>query len=222
MADEFTNLITRSIKFFTKLQANNSKPFYEQHKAFYTSEIKKPAELLGDVLRDEIQRKTGTAMRAKLFRIHRDVRFSKDKTPYNTHLHLMWTADAPNAPAWFFGASPEYTVLGTGVMGLQGDALTAYRQMIDRQGAHLDAALKAADQKVGASISDWGPEPLKRVPKPFAPDHPQADLLKRKALAVKAPLPEGWENVNLIPQILTLMDALVPIWSILNEEFGAT
>jgi hypothetical protein len=59
---------------------------------FYRDEIKKPAELMADLFAEDLARHTGKCrMVSKVFRIHRDVRFSKDKTPYNTHLHLLWS-----------------------------------------------------------------------------------------------------------------------------------
>ena len=127
MSDSFADLIDRAVGFFTELQANNRKDWYEERKAFYTAEIKKPAELLASVLRDDLTAKTEVSHKEKLFRIHRDVRFSKDKTPYNTHLHLMWSSPKDGGPTWFFGASPDYLVVGTGMMGLQGAALTKFR-----------------------------------------------------------------------------------------------
>ena len=221
MSDGFADLIKRSIDFFKRLKANNTKVFYEEHKVFYAQEIKKPAELLADILGDEIARATGVPHKPKLFRIHRDVRFSRDKTPYNTHLHLMWSAPGDPAPAWFFGASPDYTVTGMGLMGLQGAALTRYRAMIDRDGDDLVAAIQTAADSAGATLSDWGPDPLKRVPKPYDPDHPHANLLKRKALAINAPLPDGWENAGLVPSILQSVKAMQPTWTILNRHFDS-
>lgn len=218
--DGFCDLIDRSTDFFTKLKANNTKPFYEEHKAFYTAQIKKPAELLLDVIGDKISRKTGVGHKGKLFRIHRDVRFSKDKTPYNAHLHLLWSQPSEGAPAWFFGAAPEYLTLGTGVMGLKGEPLTQYRTLIDRDGDAVQNAIQAAAGTVQARVSDWGPEPLKRVPKPYNPDHRHGALLKRKALAVTADLPIDWRAAGLVTSVMTVVDGLLPVWAILNDEFG--
>ena len=220
MSDGFEQLIEQSLAFFANLKANNTKDFYAEHKDFYTTEIKKPAELLADILGDEISRLTKVSLTPKLFRIHRDVRFSKDKTPYNTHLHMMWRASGDTAPVWFFGASPDYIVTGMGVMGLQGDALTQYRTMIDDTGDDLQAALDAAQASVNATLSDWRPPPLKRVPKPYNPDHPHGDLLKRKALAINAPLGENWRTDGVIPSVKASVKGMMPVWKILHDQFG--
>lgn len=216
MADGFSEMIVTANGFFKELAANNTKPFYEERKDFYVSEIKKPAELLADLLAEDVARITGVAHKPKLFRIHRDVRFSKDKTPYNAHLHLMWSQREEGKPAWFFGSSPEYLIVGVGVMGLQKERLTAYRAFVDKRGDELQPALDKARASVGAEVSDWGPEPLKRVPKPYDPEHPHGDLLKRKALAVSAPPRQDWQAHGLVPAVGATMEGLLPVWKLLN------
>jgi uncharacterized protein (TIGR02453 family) len=216
MSDGFAEMIQRANGFFTDLRANNTRDFYEAHKATYNAEIKKPAELLADLFAEDLARHTGTPHKPKVFRIHRDVRFSKDKTPYNTHLHMMWSQPSQTpTPAWFFGSSPDYLILGMGVMHLEKDSLTAYRNMVDRRGDDLTDAMEAS----GASLSDWGPDPLKRVPKPFDPDHPHGDLLKRKAFALSADLTDGWQDKGLLKTLNAMIPALLPVWTILKETF---
>jgi len=220
MADEFAELIDRSIAFFAELEANNTKAWFEEKKAAYTADIKKPAELLAEILRDEIVRMTDVSVKEKLFRIHRDVRFSKDKTPYNAHLHLMWSPLKEGGPVWFFGAAPSYLVTGMGAMGFQGARMTQYRAMVDRDGDRLASALAETKEGVGATLSDWGPEPLKRVPKPFDPDHPHGDLLRRKSLTISAPLAGEWRSEGLIPAVMAGMRGMLPVWRILDSTFG--
>jgi hypothetical protein len=57
------------------------------------------------------------------------------------------------------------------------------------------------------------------VPKPFDPDHPHAELLKRKAFAVHAPLPADWQTAGLIPSLNALVLPMLPIWRILDRWF---
>ncbi len=220
MSDGFADLITRANAFFTDLRADNTRTFYEAHKAAYIAEIRKPAELLADLFAEDIARHTGKPHAPKVFRIHRDVRFSKDKTPYNAHLHVMWSrpVTAP-APAFFFGASPDYVILGMGVPELEGDGLQTYRTLVDRHGDDLTGAMAAARSAIGARLGDWGPDPLKRVPKPFSPDHPHAELLKRKSFALTADLPTNFAEVGLLKTLDTLIRPLLPVWKILDETF---
>ena len=217
MADGFEDMVDAALKLFAGLEKNNSKDWFDPRKAHYKEAVAGPAAFFADLVAEDIARLTSKAHSPKVFRIYRDVRFSKDKTPLNTHLHLMWSRPDGDAltPAWFWGLSREYFILGLGVMGLQGPALTRYRGFVDTHGDDLQATLDAAD---GAALSDWGPEPLKRVPKPFDPDHPHADLLKRKALAVSAPMPEDWRDRGLVKATAGRIEDLLPLWQLLHDR----
>ncbi|MEO0402334.1 MAG: DUF2461 domain-containing protein [Pseudomonadota bacterium] len=219
MADGFEQMVDEAQTFFTKLGKNNTKEWFEPHKAHYKDAIAGPAGFFGDLVAEDIARLTGKPHSPKVFRIYRDVRFSKDKTPLNTHLHVMWTpADKdPLAPSWFWGLSPDYFILGMGVMGLQGAHLTRYRAFVDSWGDSLQDALDGAATGVGAEISDWGPEPLKRVPKPYDQDHPHSALLRRKALAVSTPISGDWRTQGVIKATVANIKGLLPVW----QEFDA-
>ncbi len=217
MADGFEQMIDTADTFFKELAADNTKPFFEANKTRYVDGIKKPAELFGNLVADDLSRSLGVPFGAKLFRIHRDVRFSKDKTPYNAHLHLLWANKSPArlAPSVFLGFSPSYFILGTGVMSPDKEALAALRALIDRRGAEIEAALAEAQVNVGAQLSDWGPEPLKRVPKPYDSDHPQAELLKRKSFVINAPIPQDWRSEGLLKSVNRAVNGLRPVFDLL-------
>ncbi len=192
MTDGFTQMIDDSNVFFAELTQNNTKDWFNPRKDHYTANIKKPAELFAQILAEDFTQISGIGHTPKLFRIYRDVRFSKDKTPLNAHLHILWSqnSDAPFAPAFFVGSDPAGITIGTGVMGLQGAALTRYRAFIDNWGDQLDEVVEAT----GLTPSDWGPAPLKRVPAPYDKDHPHAEHLKRKSLIINGPLDPSWRS----------------------------
>ena len=219
MADGFEAMVDEALAFFRLLARNNSKEWFDPRKAHYKDAIAGPAAFFADLMAEDLARLTGVAHSPKVYRIYRDVRFSKDKTPLNTHLHLMWTPaeQGPLTPSWFWGLSPDYFVLGLGVMGLQGEALNRYRAFVDRHGDAVQSALGHAEQHAGAEISGWGPEPLKRVPKPYDPAHPHSDLLKRKALAVTAPMGESWRETGVLKTTLARADAFLPLWRALTS-----
>ncbi len=220
MADGFENMVEEALTFFTKLEQNNTKDWFEPHKAHYKDAIAGPASFFADLTAEDLARLTGKAHSPKVFRIYRDVRFSKDKTPLNTHLHVMWSPADKDvlAPSWFWGLSPSYFIVGMGVMGLQADSLTRYRAFVDSWGSGLQEALDGARASVGAELSDWGPEPLKRVPKPYDPEHPQGDLLRRKALAISAPMGEAWRSDGVIKATVANMRGLLPVWEMFDRH----
>lgn len=91
MTAPFANLIPDARSFFAELRQNNTKDWFDAQKARYTDQIRKPAEALAEVLTEDFSRLTGRRLTPKVYRINRDTRFSKDKSPYNTHLHMLWS-----------------------------------------------------------------------------------------------------------------------------------
>lgn len=175
MPDDFAQMIPDARDFYIRLAANNSKDWWTDHKSEYETRLKQPALLFLDLIADHLRRDTGQPITTKLFRPHRDVRFSKDKTPYTTHLHMLWSM-GDGAPGYFLGLSHTYLRIGAGRMGFEKDDLLRYRTAIDTGGALLDAINEV-------TAKGYAPhEPaLKRVPSPYAKDHPNADLLRQKA-----------------------------------------
>ena len=188
--DPFSALIPDARKFLGDLSRNNSRDWFSTQEQRYEDQLKAPAQLLMEQIAGDIARDGGPALRLKVFRPHRDVRFSRDKTPYHTHLHMLWSADrpGPSQPGFFFGISPDYVTLGGGVMGFDKPALEAWRASVDAQdGATLAQMISEVTQR-GFALRD--PE-LKRVPAPYPVDHPRADFLRRKSLTVWRELPES-------------------------------
>lgn len=219
--DGFTQMIDDSNAFFAELARNNTKEWFNPRKDHYTQNIKKPAEFFADLLADDLSRLSGQAQKPKVFRIYRDIRFSKDKTPLNAHLHILWSpvSDNPFAPAFFFASSPDDLSIGFGMPGLKGETLTRFRAFIDHWG---DALVDAIEQS-GMHFSTWGAAPLKRVPKPYAPDHPHADLLKKKGFILGAPLGQDWRQAEggLLSAVRMRFEAADPIRRLLNEKLSA-
>lgn len=219
-SDGFTRMIDDSNTFFAELAQNNTKEWFNPRKAYYNENIKKPAEFFADLLADDFSRIAGQAHKPKVFRIYRDVRFSKDKTPLNAHLHILWSpvSDAPFAPAFFFASEPQNLSVGFGIPSMQGEALTRFRAFVDRWG---DALTEAIDQ-TGFDLSNWGPAPLKRVPKPYDQDHPHADMLKRKGLILGAPLGQGWRDTEggLLSAVREKFEATGPVRRLLDEKLS--
>ena len=185
MADAgFDRLIGDALAFFGELDADNTRDWFQGQKARYQAEVLGPAKALSDVLGAEIEAMAGAPVTPKIFRINRDVRFSKDKTPYNTHLHMLWSGSGDGA--WFLGLSPGYFRAGFGVMDLKGDRLAAFREGIaGPKGASL---VDVVERLTGEDV-DFGEPELKRVPAPFEKDDARGQYLRRKSLA-------GWVDLD--------------------------
>ena len=221
MSDPFATLVADARAFFAELEANNSRDWFEPRKEHYAAAIRQPAERLCELVSNEIARLTGEPHAGKVYRIHRDVRFSKDKRPYNAHLHMAWSQGLLQnedgvAPVWFFACSPKMLTVNMGVPKFEGDAMTAWRELVDLHGDELAEAVAQS----GAGFSDWGEAPLKKVPAPHGAAHRNADLLKRRSLILDAPLVEAWqaEGQALSRAITARCAGLLPVWRLLNTH----
>lgn len=214
MSDGFNDLIPRAQAFFTQLKANNNREWFNERKAHYNDDIRAPGILLAEIIAEDLSRLTGQGLTPKVYRLYRDVRFAKDKSPFNPWLHMIWSdAGADESRPWyFFGIDHDAVFLATGVLGLQKDALLRYRRMVDLHGDDLTDVIEASE----GAIVDHGPEPLKRVPKPYDADHTHADLLRRKGLIVQRNVrtdhPEG-----LVKAIMEEAKRLLPFQKMLRE-----
>ncbi|MGV6847512.1 MAG: DUF2461 domain-containing protein [Marinibacterium sp.] len=220
MTEDFVHLIEKSNNFFRELAENNNRDWFAPKKSFFTTEIQRPAERFSALLAEELSQRTKRSYKAKVFRIHRDIRFSKDKRPYNTHLHLLWSQTRPGpAPGWFFGSAADYLTMGCGLMKMEKAGLDRFRTEVADRGQGLVTALQTAADEVGATLAEYGPAALKRVPRPFPADHPRAELLKRKGLAVSAPLGADWQARGLPEAALRVVGGLMPVWAWLDGIF---
>lgn len=171
---------TELLDFLADLKTNNTRDWFQGQKKRYEAVYKGPAKAFGEVMAAELQRETGLAHKAKLFRVNRDLRFSKDKTPYNTHMHMSLIPETGQAipPAWMVGIAPDYMSFGVGCFAFDKPMLAGFRDLVDgTKGEGVEALLARLD---GVRLSE--PD-LKRVPAPFDKDHPRGTLLRRKGLA---------------------------------------
>lgn len=168
----------QTITFLADLRHNNDREWFAQNRARYDAGVAGPAKAFGDALSAELARIAGVPVHPRLFRLHRDLRFSRDKTPYNAHVHMAFSV-AGAAGAWLVGLEPGSLVLGYGVMGFDAPMLDRWRAGVaGSEGAALAGVLAG----MGAFRLD--PPELRRVPAPWPADHPRESLLRRKSLVL--------------------------------------
>lgn len=163
--------------FLAELAASNSRAWFQTQKTRYDTLLKRPSEKLLAETAAWLEAETGEQPRTKLFRPYRDVRFSPDKTPYHTHLHMMWSLG--DGRAWMLGIAPDYATVGAGIMAFGSAQADRFR-----------AAVAGPEGETLAKLLDQGwrvdPPALKRVPAPYTADHPRAELLRHKGLVAWA------------------------------------
>jgi len=184
MPEDFSGFPKECVTFFSELAENNNKPWFEKNKEDYENYVLAPAREfvveLGKRLR-KISPKVNADPRPNksLFRIHRDTRFSKDKTPYKTHLGIMlWEGSAPRmeCSCYYFHLEPPNLMLGVGIYEFTKPALEDYRASVVHQtrGKQLAQAIKKITQNGECTL---GGRVYKKTPRGFDADHPNADLL---------------------------------------------
>ena len=191
----FEGFADRDGRFFRALARNQRREWFEMHRREYEEGWLLPMRALLAEVRERIDALFPHHPLAapKVFRIYRDVRFSKDKSPYKTHIGGYVAIDGagqgPSAPAALYvhlGATEVFVAAGQYMM----DAvqLARFREAVldDRRGGELVAILGRLTR---AGFSVGSHEVLQRVPRGLDPGHPRVDLLKRKGLIVTFPDP---------------------------------
>lgn len=193
---EFTGFPVAALDFFDDLEMDNTKSFWEQHKAVHAGAVKAPMTALCAALAPEFGD-------AKVFRPYRDVRFAKDKTPYKTH-QGAFVGTGP-ATGWYVEVSARGVRVGGGFYEASGDHLAAYRAAVDdeKTGAALLRIVRRLE-KDGWEIEG---DRLKTSPRGYPGDHPRIELLRHRSLV--ATKSYGFADIVHSPE---LVDAVRVDW----------
>jgi uncharacterized protein (TIGR02453 family) len=185
-----------AIQFLADLAANNDRAWFQPRRAEYERLLKAPMASMIAVLADRLAAR-GVPLDAdpvrSPFRIYRDTRFSKDKSPYKTQVSasFAWVGDGArdtgrshagpvHASGGYFHLEPGNIFVGGGVWHPAPTWLQAFRARVANRPDELRSIVGALEfVDAFGSISDEG-ESLKRVPPGYPPEHPAADLLRMK------------------------------------------
>ncbi len=192
MAAGFGGFPEDTPRFLGELAKNNNKLWFEENKGRYIDGVKEPAEEFARALTGRMQKKFPDLkpLCAKVFRIHRDIRFSHDKTPYKTHIgiRLSWeSGKGCSLPFFYVQIEAGGLWLVTGVKAFERQAMEAYRRALadTRQAARL---VRLVDGLTGKGLK-LGGEKTKRLPPGLNGEGPAAELGKHKGLYVEESLP---------------------------------
>ncbi|MFZ4373145.1 MAG: DUF2461 domain-containing protein [Mycobacterium sp.] len=203
----FSGWPVEAVEFYEGLQADNSKVYWQDHRAVYERDVRGPMEELLAELADEF----GVG---KLFRPYRDVRFSADKTPYKTNC-------AATLGAGYISLSADGLSTGAGLYMPDPAALQRYRTAVtgEKSGTEL-AEIVAALHKAG--YQTMAHEVLKTAPRGVAKDHPRIDLLRHKGIATMKTWPVGaWlGTVKAKERVVTALRASAPLGEWLTRNVG--
>ena len=175
----FSGIPHAAAEFYAALEGDNSTAFWQAHKEQWERDVRGPMVALMAGLEEEFGR-------AKVFRPHRDVRFSADKSPYKTHQGAYVGVTARTG--WYAEVSADGFRLGAGSYHLEPQALAAYRAGVDGPaGAELErlvTVLRDGGWEVGG-------ERLRTAPRGWSRDHPRIELLRHRSLTAMRWIEDG-------------------------------
>ena len=164
-------------KFFKKLEQNNNREWFEQHKPEFKT-LETTVKQFGEALKDQLNQHDSID-RFKLFRVYRDVRFSKDKTPYKTHFGLTWHRTKPEyRGGYYLHLKPNDIFLACGFWDPNPADLKRIRQEIDMDADEYRNIINKPN--FNRIWGDLQGDAVKTAPKGYAKDHPNIDLLRHK------------------------------------------
>jgi uncharacterized protein (TIGR02453 family) len=169
----FRGFSQRAVDFYAELAADNTREFWTAHKAIYETEVRDPMRALAA----ELEADFGTA---KIFRPHRDTRFSTDKTPYKTGQAALIGDGA--GVGYYLQIDAGGLTAGGGFRAHSPEQVARYRSAVDEQAT--GSAVSDIVTGLLADGFDLQGEPVKTKPRGYEADHPRLDLLRNRSLMV--------------------------------------
>jgi uncharacterized protein (TIGR02453 family) len=214
-----------TIKFLKALKKNNNKPWFDKNRKVYEEAKADFAGFIQKVI-DQHGKKDASIQNiiAKdcLFRINRDVRFAKDKSPYKSNFGASINKSgrkAEHSAGYYFQVQPDRNFAGGGIWMPEPNELKKIRQEIDYNFTDFKKIVSSKKFKAVYGDLDRSPEfLLSRVPKGYEPDNPAADYLKLKSfVAISFFSDADLTSKDLVKKTVAAFEALQPLIEFMNE-----
>src|SRR5205823_13261569 len=172
------------LRFLRSMKRNNNREWFWEHKGIYEQHVKQPMAELIETLAGEFQQfapEMIASPRASAYRIYRDTRFSKDISPYKTHVAAVFPRSGlgkHEGAGFYVHIAPTELLIGGGLYVPLPEDLAVVREHI---ATNAKSFLGIVDSRQFRKLfGTLGGEQLARVPRGFSPDHPAADYLRHK------------------------------------------
>lgn len=183
MPDSFEGFSPKVLTFFRQLEKNNDRAWFAARKEFFDEEVKLPMELLVAAVGRQLKRRAPEYVppdaRKAMYRIYRDTRFSRDKTPYKTHVAAHFPSVGFNkdtGAGFYFQVSHQYVGVAGGIYRPPPEGLKVLREAIARDTRAF--AKLATSPKLTKRMGELYGEAKKRTPKGFEPGSPADAYLR--------------------------------------------
>ncbi len=195
----FDGFPVAALDFYDDLEMDNTKPFWEANKHIYQESVRQPLLALLDAVGDEFGE-------GKVYRPYRDVRFSKDKSPYKLAGAAAIGDNRESSAIYYVRISAEGLFVASGIYMMTRDQLQRFYAAVDDESSgerltRLVAETRAAGLEVGGSE-------LRTAPRGYARDHPRIELLRHKSVTVSQAFGPDQEWIS-TPRAL---DEIVGVW----------
>lgn len=213
------------LPFLKKLQKNNNKPWFDENRALYLAAKTEFEEFVQSLITNYGKHDPSIAHllpKECIFRINRDVRFSKDKSPYKSNFGAFINSGGKKSPlaGYYLHIEPGGSFVGGGLYMPMPDMLAKVRQEIDYNLPEFKSIVSSAafkkqykDLHRGEDIS------LTRVPKGYETSNPAAEYLKLKSLIAMRPLSdEEVQSKDLEKTCIAAFKALKPLVDFVNRS----
>ena len=218
----------RTYRFLRELSANNNRQWFNDGKERYISDVRDPMQQF-IILMQEPLRKISKYIAAdprpvggSMFRIYRDTRFSKDKTPYKTHAACHFrhrNSRDVHTLGFYLHIGPTENILGGGVWRPSTASSNLIRRSIAEKSDQWRQAITA--EAFAQHFDGVSGDQLKRVPRDFDPDHPFAHDLRRKDFVASAQLTNKQvTSPDFVPYAAEVFGAMAPLMSFLAGALG--
>lgn len=214
----------QTLRFLSQLKKNNNKPWFDEHRAQYEAakiDFSNFIQLVIDALEKTDTTITGTTARECLFRINRDVRFSKDKSPYKSNMGASIKRGGKKSgfAGYYFHLEPGASFIGGGLWMPEAAALKNMRQEIDYNWDEFGVILRAKPfQKIYGDLYRQGEVSLSTMPKGYEKDHPAAPYLKLKSFIAETRISdEELTKATLHKKTVEAFTAIKPMLDFINR-----
>ena len=220
-----------ALRFFKQLAANNNKQWFEAHRADYENEVREPMRDLVeelDVKFASFAPEIGGDPKRSMFRINRDIRFSKDKSPYKTNAGCWFhhrsasrnvgSEAAEGSAGFYFHLQPGKSFLGGGIWMPPRPQLNKLRAAIAEKPQEFIRMTTSLPKRFGGLDDEHA---LKRMPRGYAEDHPAAKWLRYQSFVSGRSLTDAQVTSAKLPNLLAReYEALLPLVRWVNGSFG--
>ncbi len=210
------------LQFLRSLKRNNNREWFQEHKGIYEEHVKRPMTDLISALAEDFRvfaPEMVASPKASAYRIYRDTRFSRDKSPYKTHVAAVFPRAGlgkHEGAGFYLHIAPAELLIGGGLYMPFPEDLNAVRQAIaDDAGTFLKIVRRPQFRKILGEVTG---ERLSRVPRGFPADHPAAEYLKHKQFLAARTLPaSAATTASFYRVVLETFRTMLPFVRFLNE-----